>query len=429
MSLGPHSRFVALLLVAGCAAWADDAQSGELLARFKQKVGQDIGQLSNCTCRETIERTVREPGAKAFQLLDRIRLEVARAGQKELMTWPDGERFEDRDLRAFFGGGLMVTGMFASQAHVVFAGDMRTFQYAGPEDIHGRHSVRVDFHIPPQEASYRLGANGKAAWVAASGSFWFDAASLTLVQLDVSADEIPPELGVSGAVTRLEYEKIATATGEMLAPASADISMTHASGEVRRDSIRFSGCREYTANSSIRFEAPDPQEAVQQKLRDRVEVPAGLVIRMETTDEFDWKTAAVGDPVHARVTKAVRWQGGMVPKGAIVSGRLQGMTRARGGGFVLTLALSEMRWGQNQADFNARLFELADPQRPPLRSKAGDANNMLSLSDDSLPGEAPGVAAASRQIAAVPDRCTLVLKEEKWHLSAGMGMAWRTLGE
>jgi hypothetical protein len=424
-----------LLLAAGaCAASADDL-SPELiqLARFKQKVRQDIERLANCTCLETMERSARAPGSDAFQFMDRVRLEVTHAGGKELLAWPGGARFQDPDQAAFVRGGLVVGGMFVSQARNVFASDQSTFQYVGPEDLHGRQAVRYDFRIPSLAGLYKLGSGNNSAWVASKGSFWFDAGSLALIRLEVAADAIPPGLGLTSSVTRIEYAQMHMASSDFLAPQTVETVLTHASGDARRNIIRFAKCRAYTADSSISFDGQGPpgSEAAHEE-EARVDLPAGLTIRMELEDSLDWATAAVGDPVQAHVTDDVR-QGGRVvlPKGTIASGRVRRMERRmKAGGFLLGIELTELRWGKNRAEFHAILREAQTvAQVKSARAKSGDAGNIVGLAGSSISSEAPSVEPAvirKRGVANTPGLCTLWMKEEQWHVPAGMKMVWRT---
>jgi len=93
-----HLRHGALLLFLASTTPADP-QEPPPLAPFKEKIRQDLAQIPNDTCLETIERYEREPHAKPFKPVDTIRLEVSNVDGKELFAWPGARRFEDRDMR------------------------------------------------------------------------------------------------------------------------------------------------------------------------------------------------------------------------------------------------------------------------------------------------------------------------------------------
>src|SRR5579871_3610686 len=100
-----------LLLVEGAGS-VD--QHGELLAQIRRHMADNLASLPNYTCRETIERTFGQQGAKRFSLLDRLRLEVAYVSGRELYAWPGATSFDDRGIEQLVGGGGAIgTGGFA----------------------------------------------------------------------------------------------------------------------------------------------------------------------------------------------------------------------------------------------------------------------------------------------------------------------------
>jgi hypothetical protein len=423
-----------LLLFAGvCSPLIADLPSDVLLlARFKQKVRQDVGRIANCTCLETIERSVREPGTNAFQFLDRVRLEITTAGGKELLTWPGGARFEQWAVTSFVTSGLVASGMFASYARNLFLSDGATFEYAGPEELEGRHTVRYDFRASRLVSLYALRTRNGAATVATKGSFWFDADSLELVRLDEFADQIPADLGLTGALTRIRYGRMPNVP-DVLLPQSAEVDLRHSSGELRRNKIEFAQCREYRAESSISFDSAEPAPEASQAEPSRVDLPAGLTIKMELESGFDSATAAIGDPVRARVVENVRRSGKVViPKGAIATGRIRSMERQpRGGGFLLGIELTGVRWENKRAEFRADLLEAKNAaQIKPTLSVAPDTSNVVPLSGSAPSTESPPPERSgteTRVASNVPGVGRLFVKGEPWRLAPGLRMVWRTL--
>ena len=424
-----------LLLTAGASTGLSDDLPPEslLLARFKQKVRQDVGRIANCTCLETIERSVREPGANSFQFLDRVRLEVTTAGEKELLTWPSGAHFEDWAVTSFVKSGLVASGMFASYARNLFLSDAASFQYAGPEELEGRRTVRYDFKVSRLSSLYRLRSGNGAATVATKGSFWFDAGSLELIRLDEFANEIPAEMGLTGALTRIRYGRMPSAVPEVLLPRSAEVELRHSSGEVRRNKIEFAQCREYRAESSISFDSPELATEASQAEPSRVGLPAGLTVKMELESGFDSATAAIGDAVRARVVENVRRSGKTIlPKGAIVTGRIRSMERqSRSGGFLLGIELTGVRWENNRGEFRADLLEastVAQIKRPQDLQAGGGNIIPLSGSPPSTETAPPERSRTQIRVAsAIPGVGRLFVKGEQWRLAPGLRMVWRTV--
>ena len=425
-----RSLLIALACLGILPLRADDLPTEVLLlSRFKQKVRQDIEKLANCTCIETMERSVRPPAADSYQFLDRLRLEVTHAGGRELLAWPGGARFEEQDVKSFVSSGVVAAGMFVELTRLVLVGDRSNFQYRGPETLAGRRATRYDFRISSLAGGYKLGSGRQSAWVGSKGSFWFDPDSLALIRLDVFADDIPSGLDLIGALTRIQYEKMRVANQEFLAPEMVEIVLRHPSGETRRNTVQFANCREYTADSSISFGGPESEATSSHDELAPVELPPDLKMRLELEDGLGSATAAIGDPLHARVTEDVR-RGGqvIVPKGAVVTGRVYSMQRPqRGAGFLIGIELTELRWAKSRAAFHARLLEVQADSKA-SRSKENDAANITGLAGGSINATIPSVEQSAKNGASgALNLCTLFLKDDEWRISAGLRMLWRTV--
>jgi len=201
--------------------------------------------------------------------------------------------------------------------------------------------------------------------VAAKGSFWFDPASLDLVRLDVHGEAIPYSLGLEETGFQTFYARTRIGDSDALLPKRSELTMTHFSGEASRDVVEFSQCREYASESTIRFDAPSPSlpEVLKPQVR-QVDLPAGLLVRVELETPIDSKTAVVGDPVHARVLRGVRYKGDLaVPQGAAITGHICRLGRSSGSApFAVGIELSEIEWEGTWATFYAELVDLKLPR-------------------------------------------------------------------
>ncbi len=65
-----------------------------LVDRIREHMRNYVSHLPDYTCRVTLERFARRSSRAPFELNDRIRLEVAYSGGKELYSWPGDDRFE-----------------------------------------------------------------------------------------------------------------------------------------------------------------------------------------------------------------------------------------------------------------------------------------------------------------------------------------------
>ena len=409
------------------AAPADLPREVLLLAHFKERMRQVLSLAPNYTCLETIQRSIQDRHAKAFSPLDSVLLEVSNVGGKELLAWPGARRFDEADLSSFASSGLMGSGVFASYAHTVFAHNTTTIQYHGDEDVEGRPVARFDFRIPPIWSGYLIKANGTSAEVGMTGSFWIDPASLELVRLEVRADEIPTALGIDRSVTVIEYARMRIGNSDVLLPQGSRLQMTLLSGEVHRNDMQFSHCHEYLAESSIRFDTPDtrgPDPSPTQK----VDLPAGLEVSIELETAIDSTTAHVGDPLRGHVRSDVRQRAKtIIPKGAIVTGRIRGLERLRSPepAFELTIELAELSWENTRAEFYGELLPKDPEQARDAPFKAPMLNGrMSSIPHSAATSPAAGAGAGTMQI---PGTGVVQMTGTRFQIPPGFRMNWRTL--
>jgi hypothetical protein len=423
---GSLPRLVAALIFAGGAfVLAQAPPDATLLARFRPKIQQTLSQVPNYTCLETIQRSVRNPRAKTFSLLDSILLEVSTVKGEEMLAWPGARRFEEADPSSFVTAGLLSTGVFASHARSVFLHDSALIQYSGAEELAGRPAVRFDFRIPEGSSGYRIRTNGSSAEVATAGSFWVEPASLELLRLDVRADAIPAALGIQRTETMIEYAPMRIGSAAVQLPQSARTLLLLPSGEMHRNDIQFSHCHEYHTDSSIRFELPDASPRAPVPQRHMVDLPAGLTVPIELETGIDSASAHVGDLLRGHVINDIRHKGKtIIPKGAIATGRIRGLERLRSPrpGIDLTIELAELEWENSMAEFYGELLQSG--------SGRGGENTLLNLpmgngEVSALPISA-GDSKSTAKAPQIPGTGVLHMKGSEFHIAAGLRLNWRT---
>jgi len=403
MPLSRRPAAFLLVLSATVAAAAADDLPPELirLARFKQKIRQDLAQVPNYTCLETMERSQRGPRANSFRPLDTVRLEVSNVDGKELLAWPGARRFEDKNLTSFVSSGMIANGMFALHAHNLFVNDTTAFEYRGEENLDGRGAVRYDYRIAQFMSGYKITILAASATVATRGSFWFDPVTLDLLRLDVYGDEMPVELGLAEFVVKTYYAREHISGSNALLPQRAELVLTHFSGEASRNVVIFSACREYGSESTISFEPPpEPGSELPRPEVRQVDLAAGLLVPVALETAIDSKSASVGDAVRARVRRDVRRGGELVlPAGALISGRIRSLERysTPEAYFLMGIEFSEVEWQNTHAPFLGELVDSHSEQA----ARAGDI---------------PGVG-------------TLHIPGSSFHCAPGFRMLWRTLDQ
>ncbi len=224
-----------------------------LLARIQQQMRQRLARMPDYTCLETVERFERQPRWPQFRLVDTVRLEVAHVGDKELYSLPGARKFEESDVSSFVTSGMTASGEFVQHLRAVFTGGYAQFTYGGEEELDGQRVVRYSYSIAANFSGYRLRVARREGIVGSSGSFWADPQSFDVVRLEVRAEEIPPQLPVQSAVTRIDYGKVRIGASEALLPQIAELELTEVFGRRSRNRTQFTECRQYVGESTVMF--------------------------------------------------------------------------------------------------------------------------------------------------------------------------------
>ncbi len=329
------------------------------LAKIKLRMISNLTRQPNYTCVETVERSRRDAPSRKARLVDTIRLEVALVDGKEMFAWPGTKKFEDVDLRDLVTTGAIGNGDFALHARAVFEGAGATFTYRGAENL----GIRYDFHVPLFSSGYKIRTPKSEAVVAYHGSFWADPESLDVLRLDVIAEDIPLRLGLSEASDRVDYARMRIGEGDFLLPSTSELVMTDLDGSENRNRVRFSACRQFTGESVLTFgdapeSAPEPAAQVSE-----IVLPGDLSLRLTLMDDIDVRSAAVGDPVRARLENDLRYKGKLLfAKGATIAGRISRL-RGHEDYFELGLELLEIEGGGLRAKLKAKLDEVMGVER------------------------------------------------------------------
>jgi hypothetical protein len=404
-----------LLVAAPAPAAAGDLpQDVLLLARFKQQIRQDLARIPNYTCVETMQRFQRRRPSQPFNSVDTVRLEVSYVGGKELFSFPGARRFDDRDVSFFVSGGVIGNGTFSTDINNLFGHDAISFQSRGEEDLDGKSALRYDFRVPQFLSWFTVRVSAAAAIVPFKGSFWFDPATLDLLRLDISGEDLPPELRLAEARNSTGYRRAQIGESKVLLPARAELVLVDLAGQSSRNLVEFSQCREYQTESTITFAPPSEAftELTKPAIRD-VELPAGLVVPLELETAIDSRKAAVGDPLRARILGDVRYNGGQtLPKGAVLTGRIRTFERDPSEGKIAVgIEFTEVEWDGARARFFAALADIDN-------KLAGMAQLASSLPD----------GRGKVTLEQVQGVWLFYMRGARFRIAPGLHMVWRTLG-
>ena len=355
-----------LLLVAGLQATSDEVPREVLiLARVRAHMSHLLTRLPNYTCLQTIERTRRMSG-KRTELIDLIRLEVALVNGRELFAWPGSKKFEDGEISDMVKGGAIGNGNFALHAKSVFQTNSPRFSFIG-ERIRddGLKTLRWDFVVPQNLSGYLVKQGEEKAIVGFHGTFWVDAGSMDLERLEVYADDIPPNIRIASAVDRVEYHRVKLGEEAFLLPLKSELTMKDMGGSEYQNRTTFSGCRQYTGESTISFDDPATATPSPEATR-TLEVPGGLMLEMALETPILEGESAVGDPLTAILKKPVKLGPGLIaPKGAFVHGRVTHLRRQQNSrpGWAIGMTIFEMEWQGTRAQVRAKLESVPSLRR------------------------------------------------------------------
>src|SRR3954471_20189830 len=121
------------------------AAGEDLLLRIRAQKPEDGTRLPDYTCRVTIERSGRRSGRGAWDLTDRLRLEIAYANGREYYAWPGDDRFENGIEELLPRRGLVSEGSWALHARKLFLTNDAEFSAPRTTNCDGTPCVQVEF--------------------------------------------------------------------------------------------------------------------------------------------------------------------------------------------------------------------------------------------------------------------------------------------
>ncbi|HEY4084669.1 MAG TPA: hypothetical protein VGM43_01965 [Bryobacteraceae bacterium] len=357
-SVAPLLMTVLLFCAPLLAQGPDSDADASLIAKGVAHNRIALGATSAYTCLETIDRGQREANARSFQQLDLVRVEVMKLGNKELFAWPGGS-FEDKPLTQFVAGGLIGDGTFGLFADDVFVNGAATMKFRGNEPLRGRPALRVDYAVSSLLGHFTLQtATGKAE-VEYRGTYWLDPATFDLLRMDIFVDDIPSPVQLAKISIQIDYETETAGDNRATRTQHSLMEVVTSSGEIHRDEINFTHCRQFAAETKLMTgNADDSAVKVAQTPRQPNALPGDLDIRLQLQNPIDVKTASVGDSIMAIVESDVKDEKRiLIPKGAHVSGRIRRLERREGQpGYVLAgLEFSDIAVGEESWRFIARM--------------------------------------------------------------------------
>ena len=273
------SRFkvaICITLFPWTAAVAADSGGTEdpqlLLQRIRSRITAHLLQLHNYTCHVVIDRVVRSGNMLNLERRDRVELEVAFIGDRELFSRAGETRFEEKSIHEIVPLGMIGNDAFGSHDDDVFSGDAAIFKYGGPCKKEGHKTVRYDFRVP-QESSRLLVKqdNSTNATVGYQGSFWVDSETLDMVRLEWKTEKIPPSVGLRSVEKSMRYKVARIGNSDFLLPLHSELASFDQSGNFRLNTMSLERCMEFTGESAVTYGTSTDGVSAQRRSTERQE--------------------------------------------------------------------------------------------------------------------------------------------------------------
>jgi hypothetical protein len=377
------------------------------------------------TCLETIERArPREHGRPGNR--DVVQVDVGVGDKGEMYSWPNENSFSSQDLTELVGHGLLSTGMFSGFAHSLFVGNNGVVRLAGKDSLQGREVIRFTYHVPSLGSRWQVVWRGKTGELQEAGQFWVNAQDSHLQRMQVDAREIPPHLLLRSVTLVMDYDLVTDDADKILLPVEGSIVAVDSEGNVFHNSMAFSHCHVFTAESRMSTGEADAAAVLTHYKEKQDRLPEGLALRVALTEPIVARTARVGDAVVARLESAVRVSPeAQIAAGAVLQGRIRQFAQLDDppNTYQVGIAFSELAGADRSYRFFAELFgmdSLPGVQSDVVRTRelnvplgTSAMGVMKTISGDRLTGYS------------IPGAVTFFLTDAPG-LPKGFRMTWRT---
>ena len=381
--------------------YVPDVDPVELLMRVRDQVVEHASRIPNHTCVETIQRDRYEPTAARsskscdailaarqgpsfpprlrLDTSDRLRLDVAKAPDREIYSWAGATKFEEAEIDEWLPEGAIGTGPFATHLIAVFENRDPKFIFEGDTTLAGRSLMEYSFAVPRKESHYRVKAHKEWVITGYTGTLLVDPKTAELVRLTVRTEELPPATTDCETDTTLDYGTVQLGGDDYLLPKLTRQRFIGRDGEEDENTVTFSACREYQAESRLTFAggAGAAGDAPGSTPASTLDLPPGLPVTVDLITAIDSDQSAAGDVMEGRLTKPIRdaRQKTLVPEGARVQGRLMRVETRHSVQPEYTIAL---RWESVEIDGVKMPISLR-PDRQPGISVSGLPGALVAM--------------------------------------------------
>lgn len=328
-------RFALALSLAFPLYAGADLSWQDALERLRSHVRQQISQVANYTCVQSIDRSYfveyfanrsgcanpeRKP--KHLYMRDRLRLDVAVSEGREIFSWHGGKSFSSKGIDDVVRSGPISSGSFVGYLRNIFFEKGVKISFAGRTSSTSENSYMFDYVVPRESSLYQV-SNGQRRWlVPFHGRFSGSGANFELMSLQVIADALPPESEICSTGHDIEYQLVDIAGKASLIPKSYVLNINSSTHLHTTSRSEYTQCREFRGESTLSFAVKDEAEAQQTSaIRDEW-LPAGTILHVRLHTPVDDRTSFTGDLVEGSLVDSVKVKklGITIPKDAALHG-------------------------------------------------------------------------------------------------------------
>jgi hypothetical protein len=321
---------------------------------------------------------------------DWLHLDVALTSDREIYSWAGASKFADGEIDELVPEGAIGTGAFAAMLLSIFGRRDPKYLFEGEITVAGRRLFEYSFAVPQTQSHYRVRAHKEWIITGYTGTMQVDPKTSELVRVLVRTEELPAATNSCENDTTLEYGVVQLDGGDYLLPKVARQRFIGREGAAAENTMKFSACRQYQAESKVVFgvgsQIAEGQVSI---LANGLDVPAALPVTVELITPVRVGEAAAGDRIEGRLAKPIRdkQQNVLVAEGATLQGRLMRVETVYSPHVEHTVAL---RWEGVRIDGEMVPLSLLPNRRPPDRQRISASGTLRRRGMEielPLPGE------------------------------------------
>jgi hypothetical protein len=252
---------------------------------------------------------------------DRFKLDVTVSDGAEIFSWAGAGHFQSEDVETIVGAGMAGTGDFGPFLMSIFGGSASQYDYLGLDQNKGRDFALYRYHVPVSASHYELKIGSQPedrAPMAYEGKFWIDPQNAELSKMTITVPNPPRGSQTCRIETTIDYRRARIGRFDFLLPQLTVLKLSDTDGERHENRIEYTACREFQSESVFRTDL-DATTGASEIPKSHVAIPPGIAVKIVLRSKIDAESSFAGDAIEGQLLTAI---GKLVPKGAIVHGRL-----------------------------------------------------------------------------------------------------------